>query len=118
MSDFKFKKDHSFESRVAEADRVKMKYPDRIPVICEMHSSVTDVKLDKNKYLVPKDLTAGAFLYTVRKRIKLPAEKALFMFVNNTLMPTHTLISQIYKENKEDDGFLYVSCSMESTFGQ
>lgn len=37
---------------------------------------------------MPGDLTAGQFVYVVRKRIKLSAEKAIFVFVNNTLPPT------------------------------
>lgn len=40
------------------------------------------------RYLVPADLTIGQFVYVVRKRIKLSAEKAIFVFVKNTLPPT------------------------------
>jgi GABA(A) receptor-associated protein len=40
------------------------------------------------RYLVPADLTVGQFVYVVRKRIKLGAEKAIFVFVKNTLPPT------------------------------
>jgi len=31
------------------------------------------------------DLTVGQFVYVVRKRIKLSPEKAIFVFVKNTL---------------------------------
>jgi GABA(A) receptor-associated protein len=40
------------------------------------------------RYLVPADLTVGQFVYVVRKRIKLSAEKAIFIFVKDTLPPT------------------------------
>lgn len=40
------------------------------------------------RYLVPADLTVGQFVYVVRKRIKLSAEKAIFIFVKNILPPT------------------------------
>jgi hypothetical protein len=40
------------------------------------------------RYLVPTDLTVWQFVYLVRKRINLGAEKALFIFVNNVLPPT------------------------------
>ena len=40
------------------------------------------------RYLVPADLTVGQFVYVVRKRIKLGAEKAIFVFVKDTLPPT------------------------------
>lgn len=41
-----------------------------------------------SRYLVPADLTVGQFVYVVRKRIKLSAEKAIFIFVKNILPPT------------------------------
>nr|XP_010908955.1 autophagy-related protein 8C isoform X3 [Elaeis guineensis] len=68
-------------------------------------------------YLVPADLTVGQFVYVVRKRIKLGAEKAIFIFVKNTLPPTAVMMSAIYEENKDEDGFLYMTYSGENTFG-
>ncbi|CAK9146855.1 unnamed protein product [Ilex paraguariensis] len=68
-------------------------------------------------YLVPADLTIGQFVYVVRKRIKLGAEKAIFVFVKNMLPPTAALMSAIYEENKDEDGFLYMTYSGENTFG-
>lgn len=44
--------------------------------------------IDKKKYLVPSDLTCGQFVYVIRKRLKLPAEKAIFLFVNGVIPPT------------------------------
>ena len=41
-----------------------------------------------SRYLVPAELTVGQFVYVVRKRIKLSAEKAIFVFVSNVLPPT------------------------------
>jgi len=72
---------------------------------------------DVPRYLVPADLTVGQFVYVIRKRIKLSPEKAIFVFVNNVLPPTAALMSSIYEEHKEDDGFLYIAYSGENTFG-
>uniref|UniRef100_A0A6N2N0R3 Autophagy-related protein n=1 Tax=Salix viminalis TaxID=40686 RepID=A0A6N2N0R3_SALVM len=68
-------------------------------------------------YLVPADLTVGQFVYVVRKRIKLSPEKAIFIFVKNILPPTAAMMSAIYEENKDEDGFLYMTYSGENTFG-
>ncbi|RVW50546.1 Autophagy-related protein 8f [Vitis vinifera] len=68
-------------------------------------------------YLVPADLTVGQFVYVIRKRIKLSAEKAIFIFVDNVLPPTGAIMSGIYDEKKDADGFLYVTYSGENTFG-
>jgi len=112
-----FKSQHSLEKRKTEAQRIRQKYPDRIPVIAEKADGSDIPDIDKKKYLVPADLSVGQFVYVIRKRIKLKPEKAIFIFVNNTLPPTASLMSQIYKEHKDDDGFLYVTYSGESTFG-
>ena len=100
-----------------EAQRIRTKYADRIPVICEKDERSDIPDIDKKKYLVPQDLTVGQFVYVIRKRIKLPSEKAIFIFINNVLPPTAALMSKIYAEHKDEDGFLYVQYSGENTFG-
>jgi GABA(A) receptor-associated protein len=137
----KFKDEHPFEKRKAEAERIRQKYTDRIPVsavpsvmsnlkvICEKVEKSDIPTIDKKKYLVPSDLTVGQFCYVIRKRIKLAPEKAIFIFVNEVLPPTAALMSSIYDEHKDDDGFLYItylplspasngSYAGENTFGQ
>ncbi|SPO39574.1 probable Autophagy-related protein 8 [Pseudozyma flocculosa] len=111
-----FKNEHTFEKRKAEAERIRQKYPDRIPVICEKADRTDIPTIDKKKYLVPSDLTVGQFVYVIRKRIKLAPEKAIFIFVDEVLPATAALMSAIYEEHKDEDGFLYVSYSGENTF--
>lgn len=113
-----FKKNHSFEMRTKESLRILKKYPDKIPIIVELGEDVKDIPdLDKKKYLCPSDLTMGQFVYVIRKRIKLPAEQAIYIFVRKILPPTSITISQLYKEHKDDDGFLYCKLYSEKTFG-
>ncbi|KAL9670519.1 hypothetical protein QQ045_008072 [Rhodiola kirilowii] len=101
-----FKEEHDLENRCAEASRIREKYPDRIPVIVEKAERSDIPNIDKKKYLVPADLTVGQFVYVIRKRIKLSAEKAIFIFVDNVLPPTGAVMSAIYEEKKDEDGFL------------
>lgn len=89
------------EKRKAEADRIRDKYPDRIPVICEKVDKSDIPTVDKKKYLVPADLTVGQFVYVIRKRIKLNAEKAIFIFVNQVLPPT----AGMFSHDDDDDDF-------------
>ncbi|KAF9112979.1 ubiquitin-like protein atg8 [Mortierella sp. AM989] len=112
-----FQQEHTFEKRQAEAARIRQKYPDRIPVICEKVDKSDIATIDKKKYLVPADLTVGQFVYVIRKRIKLSPEKAIFIFVNEVLPPTAALMSSIYEEHQDKDGFLYITYSGENTFG-
>ena len=72
------------------------RYPDRIPVICEKEPRSDIPPVDKRKYLIPMDLTVGQFVYVIRKRISISPEKAIFIFVNNTLPPTAALMSTVH----------------------
>ena len=112
-----FKNKFPLKKRTDESTRIRKKYPDRVPVIVEKDESSDIDNIDKKKYLVPADLTVGQFVYVVRKRIKLEPEKAIFWFINNTLPPTSSLMSHVYNEHKDTDGFLYIVYSDESAFG-
>tara|TARA_B100002051_G_scaffold275201_2_gene318285 strand:- start:516 stop:872 length:357 start_codon:yes stop_codon:yes gene_type:complete len=105
------------EKRKAEALRIRTKYPDRCCVIVTQAHGSDAPSIDRHKYLVPGDLTVGQFTYVVRKRIKVSSEKAIFMFVNNTLPASSELMSSVYETKKEPDGFLYFIYSGENTFG-
>lgn len=116
----KFKSQYLFQERLDESTRIMNKYPDRLPIICEKsinkkHSDLPP--LDKSKYLVPNDLTISQFLYVIRKRMKLPAEKAIFLFVGDTIPSCSTPLAQIYQKYRDDDGFLYITYTGENIFG-
>jgi GABA(A) receptor-associated protein len=108
-----------FMDRYNESKRIIDKYPDKIPIICEKDKKYNSdcPNIDKNKYLVPTDLTLGQFIYIIRKRINIPSEKALFVFVNGTIQPNSRFISSLYYNYKCEDGFLYITYSFENTFG-
>ena len=113
-----FKERFCFKKRLDEAQRIMKKYPDRIPIIVERSRSDTTTELiNKNKYLAPASLTVGQFVYVIRKRLVLPPEKAIFLFINNILPPTASLLGSIYDELKDKDHFLYITYSGENTFG-
>eukprot|EP00618_Florenciella_parvula_P026165 CAMPEP_0119483594 /NCGR_PEP_ID=MMETSP1344-20130328/10933_1 /TAXON_ID=236787 /ORGANISM="Florenciella parvula, Strain CCMP2471" /LENGTH=179 /DNA_ID=CAMNT_0007518099 /DNA_START=8 /DNA_END=545 /DNA_ORIENTATION=+ len=177
-----FKSEHPIDRRKSEAERIRSKYPDRIPVSppskpplrfarvataatvaaarlvrpslaivravtfshpspsCALPRSArrrhlvtfclgdlekadkSDIPdIDKKKYLVPADLTVGQFMYVpagfavaavaaaaaaaandpsppgaryvIRKRIKLPPERAIFIFIRNVIPQQASLMS-------------------------
>ena len=53
-----FQEDHPFEKRRAEGEKIRRKYPDRVPVIVEKSPKARIGDLDKKKYLVP----SGSYL--------------------------------------------------------
>ena len=114
----KFKQSYEFNSRLAECNRIILKFPDRIPIICEKNLSNKDTPdIDKSKYLVPYDLTVSQFLFVIRKKMRLPPERGIFLFVNDKIISGSQIISTIYEYEKDPDGFLYIGYSSENTFG-
>ncbi|XP_054631411.1 gamma-aminobutyric acid receptor-associated protein-like 2 isoform X2 [Dunckerocampus dactyliophorus] len=116
------------EHRCVEAAKIRNKYPDRVPVslrltvcgdkvIVEKVCGSQIVDIDKRKYLVPSDITVAQFMWIIRKRIQLPSEKAIFLFVDKTVPQSSLTMGQLYDKEKDEDGFLYVAYSGENTFG-
>jgi GABA(A) receptor-associated protein len=102
-----------------ELEKFSRLYPDRVPIFLLRGKGIDPSfpALAKNKFIVPKSLTLGMFSYVVRKHLTLPPDKALFLFVGNTLYTTGTLISELYATHKSDDGALRIIYMSESAFG-
>ncbi|XP_041375462.1 gamma-aminobutyric acid receptor-associated protein-like 2 [Gigantopelta aegis] len=115
---FKFKEEHTFEQRKAESNKIRSKYPDRIPVIVEKDAKSQIQNIDKRKFLVPNDISVAQFMWIIRKRIQLASEKAIFLFVGKVLPQSSASMGQVYEDHKDDDGFLYIAYSGENTFGE
>ena len=112
-----FKNKYSVDYRIKESERLKQKYPDRIPIILDKQVNSDIQNIDKQKYLVPNDFTVGQFYFLIRKRLNINKEQALFLMINNIMITNSSLISQLYKEYKDKDGFLYITYQGENVFG-
>lgn len=109
---------NDYLERVKKSQIILEKYPDRVPLIIQPSKNDRDsFPIDKSKYITPRDLTLMQLQQIIRKRVRFPAEKALFMFINNKIYPITSLIGAVYDTNKDPDGFLYVTYCQESTFG-
>jgi GABA(A) receptor-associated protein len=122
-----FKKIHTFENRSLSSKRVLVKHPDRVPVIVERSDrvgigSVMPV-IDKKKYLAHSTTTVGQFQWYIRnKRLGLKDGQAFFLFFGSSgtklcIPPQSQLMSELYRQMKDEDGFLYCMYQGESTFG-
>ena len=110
-----FKEKYTFEERQKQSLNIFNKYKDSIPIYIDFtnFSKTTE----KSKFVIPNGFTIGQLLTAIRMKMSLNPASALFLFINNRLIPVTTVISTLYETNKDDDGFLYVSCSEENTFG-
>ncbi|KAJ8754673.1 hypothetical protein K2173_010764 [Erythroxylum novogranatense] len=113
-----FKLEHPFEKRQAEFARITRTYPGKIPIIVEKAAKSDVPDIDKQRFLVLGQMTVGQLVFLIRKKIMLSAEKAIFIFINDILPPTSSIMAALYQEHKDEDGFLYVTYSGENTFGE
>ena len=101
-----------------EIDKLKAKYPGKVPIFVTKANNARDIPdIPKHKFLAPSNLSVGQFIWVIRKQIKLPPEKALFIFVDNTLPTSTTLLSELYSTHKSPDGALRMTYTSEYTFG-
>ena len=116
-----FKTKYKIEDRKKESSKIREKHPDRIPVICEKsHKCGVQIPdIDKIKFLTPNDMVFGQFIYVVRKRIQIKPSQAIFLFINNTILPhSSDTLALLYEKHADPDGFLYCKYSGENTFGE
>ena len=117
--EFRFKSDNpDFSERQKECDKIKKQFPEKIPIICEKDPKSNIRDIDKTKYLVPADLTVSNFNLMIRKRIEIPQEAAFYLLANGKSSITgDRLLSDVYEEYKDEDGFLYIAYASELTWG-
>lgn len=111
----KFKSQHTLEERQKQSSNILNKYKDSVPVYIDFTN--LSKPIEKSKFVIPNGFTMGQLLTAIRMKMNLSPACALFIFVNNRLVPVTTIVSTVYETNKDEDGFLYVCCSEENTFG-
>lgn len=105
----------TYAEREWESRKILRRYQDRVPIILIPSKHI---QLKKKKFLCPKDLTVGQFLMCARKYVTIHSHQGLFLFTENGTLPSVSqLTSQLYHENQNEDGFIYLYVSLEHTFG-
>jgi GABA(A) receptor-associated protein len=113
-----FKQRYPIDERYAESERVMHTYADRIPVICERGRNARLASLKRKKFLIPRDLKMGQFMYVIRKHLRLTPDIAIYLYVaGRKIYGSSTVISEIYEKDKDPDGFLYIMYNSENVFG-
>ena len=101
----------------SEINKLKEKYPDKIPIIVKKSKDSTLKNINKDKFLVPEYMTVTQFNYIIRKRLEITPETALFILYNNSFVPSYKTMDEVYNEYRSDDGYLYAVYTNENTFG-
>lgn len=96
---------------------IREKYPNKIPVV--LKPTKTYHKFTKLKYLVPRLMTLGSFVYLLRQReVSLNPEKSLLIFVDDNIPKMNETMEEIdvkYRNIKDDN--LIFTITSENTFG-
>jgi len=116
----KTKKEHQKDKvniiNIEYVSKLLTKYPDKIPVIFIPSSNTPEI--DKRKFIIPRDLLVSQLIYIIRQKIKIEPEKAIFLFFGkNYVASSNMMMSEVYDKYKDKNGILYVSYSIENTFG-
>ena len=113
----RYKKEKSFDERQAESSNIIRKYRSHVPVIVDKDPKCSLPDIERQKFLVPSELTIGQFIYVVRKRINLQSADAIFLFVNRKLPAPNATMGTLYAENHDEDGFMYCTYSSDTAYG-
>jgi len=111
------------EKLAREAKRMRAKYPDRIPVICEKAPYSDLPNISRNKFVVPAGMLCGEFKYIVHKQVTqasrrgVAMDQTIYIFVNDIVPKTGATMAELYEQHKAEDGFLYVRFTAENTLG-
>lgn len=99
------------------AKQLSQKYPDY--VFIKISTNSKDIKIKKEKYMIPRDVTIHQFLNSLRndRMVALHPNKALTLFVGNNIPRLTDFLGTIYERYKKDDGILYVKIETENVFG-
>lgn len=110
----------SYQKRCEDSTRLCNKYPNYIPVIVNCFNP--ELKLIKNKFLVPKSTPGSQLIFSIRRQTILTSNTAIFMFIDNILFEHTKNVDEIYeyhmsRRKDKNDKYMYVDITLENTFG-
>ncbi len=110
----------TFDERKKRSNSLLTKYSDKIPVILEKSSHDKYLpKLEKNKLLVANDMTTSNIIQLLKKNLTIDSSTAIYIMISdkNIVLSGSQSIESIYKDYKNEDGFLYLEYCTENVFG-
>jgi Autophagy protein Atg8 ubiquitin like len=108
----------SLEQRRDQSSRLLSKFAPKLPVIVE-RARASDPGIEKTKFLIDPNVTMAELLILIRRRVKLQPHQAVYLFVDNELVPSNATVREVYHhaQSRHPDGFLYITYCLENTFG-
>ena len=122
--------------RTKQSKKIRVAYPQHIPVIIEPERGLK--RLPQTKYLLPVEMTVSKFMIKLRQKLEIDANVAIYLLINTTCdndnsghrlssvsssVPAHEpapmswTFVQLDRVYTHDDGFLYLILAEENVFG-
>eukprot|EP00760_Papus_ankaliazontas_P028025 PhM_4_TR3487/c0_g1_i1/m.14764/K08341/GABARAP, ATG8, LC3; GABA(A) receptor-associated protein len=93
---------------------------DKVPIVIDFGKrAIPGVDIAERLVTMPRTaLMQHAVEYIRRKCLHIrDPSVGVFFFVGNNLVPMHEELGRVYDQSKDVDGFLYITCNAEATFG-
>jgi GABA(A) receptor-associated protein len=128
-----FKQRFTFEQRITQSRKLSEQFQGYVFVIIEpsdlkatqknlqelTENSNDEHKTFKTKFIVPEDNTLGQFLVRFRQQVSLKPDEAVFVFTDKRTLPSNAqTMKNLFLNNANEDGFLYLTYTKENTFGK
>ena len=115
ISNFKSK---PLEKRMAWSSKLLATYPGKYPIIVQ-RDPAGKLELARQKFIVSGDSSVLSFTTEVRNYIReLKPTETIYCFLDHGVTPlASSTISSIYAQAKDEDGFLYLTFTVENALG-
>tara|TARA_B100000900_G_scaffold384321_1_gene373046 strand:- start:188 stop:598 length:411 start_codon:yes stop_codon:yes gene_type:complete len=109
---------YSKNQRLKYANDMLEKHPNRVPIIVKFYDNIK-YHLNNPYFMCKKNITISEFLLIIRKRLKINKNVAIFLFLDNNILPSiSNRIEEIYnKHHDPDTNDLVVYITLENCFG-
>merc|ERR1711874_429556 len=98
-----FKERRGYALRVKDVEQIRTEHPSKVPCIIERFSGEKQLPV---------------LVKIIRRRLQLHPAQAFFLLVNDsTLAPVSMPMSELYRKEMDQDGFLYLVFASQETFG-
>lgn len=112
--------DHKkLKEKLELSNKLRKLYPHFIPTIIRRNDKENYLHdLDKQQFLIPADMSLGAFVNFLKRRLGVYSILSLWIYSNSNMLTDRSQkMSEIYDQYVEIDGFLYLTYKSEESFG-
>jgi len=105
-SNFNFKTTNSLKDRIYSYKQLIIKYPNKIPIICERYPKCKDIEeINKTKFLIDKKHKVKEFLLLLEKK---NISHSICLIIDEKIIDENETIENLYNKYKDkEDNFLY-----------